>query len=208
MFSSIIDTWPPEPGPDQTTTGELMYTCELDGHESVNMTGLEAGAWWTGLRLSVPLEASITAIQFEVSLIVDDGTVLDSWYQDSGATHYLTWPMPALMAKHSGLFLRIRPTQTAYGPFTVAIHVYFHELPDINQSLRFIFLRNQRPVLYWNGQQEQWGAPHTSQPPSFGLDHVVVPTMADLLSGGELPYPATWFLTAWDNAVSLDPAAE
>ena len=150
MFSSIIDTWPPEPGPDQTTTGELMYTCELDGHESVNMTGLQAGAWWTGLRLSVPLEPSITAIQFEVSLIVDDGTVLDSWYQDSGATHYLTWPMPALMAKHSGLSLRIRPTQTAW-PIHCGYTCLFPRIARY-QSVATIYLSAQSTtgtVLEW-----------------------------------------------------------
>ena len=214
MFSTIAATWPPAPGPDQTTTGELFHTGIVDGSTTIDLGGLHASAWWTGLRLGVSqLEVGEVA-QFHVSLCAAGGSVLASWPQTSGDTRHIAWPIPAAMAAHAGLSLRIRvvpPDDMENAPpIHVSRRVYFHELPDLDQYGRWVFLDGHRPVLYWNGQQEQWGNRGSAQPPSFGLTHAVVPKMEHLVGddGGTVLFPESWLLTAWEDEVSLAPSAD
>jgi hypothetical protein len=213
MFSTIAATWPPAPGPDQTTTGELVRNGIVDGSTTIDLGGLHAGAWWTGLRLAVPSQDGEVA-QFEVSLQTAAGELLAHWPQTSGVTCHLTWPIPAAMAAHAGLSLRIRvvpPDDMENAPpIHVSQRIYFHELPDLDQDGRYVFLNGHQPAFYWNGQQEQWGGPDSAQPPSFGLAHTVIPKMEHLVGGGDgtVLFPESWLLTTWEDEVSLAPSAD
>ena len=210
MFSTIAATWPPAPGPDQTTTGELFQTGIVDGSTTIDLSGLHTGAWWTGLLLAVPSQDGEVAM-FQVYLETENGTIITQWSQPSGETYALSWPIPAEMATHAGLSLRIRvvsPDDMENAPpIHVSRRVYFHELPDLDQQGRYVFLEDHHPVLYWNGRQAQWGMRESDQPPSFGLSHTVVPTMVNLLSGAVV-FPESWLLSAWEDEVSLAPAAD
>ncbi|NDE14513.1 hypothetical protein EBZ80_06235 [bacterium] len=209
MFSAITETWPPAPGPEQPTTGERHAAGILDGSTSESLAELHDGGWWIGSQLSVPADCVVTT--FRVRLQSTDGeVVLGEWQQAAGATLRFPWPIPAAMATNLGLILKIRsvPPEDAENapPVDVSRRIFWKELPDIAQTDRFVFLNHgdHHPRMYWNGAQEQWGEQGSEQPPSWGLEHIVVPPLAEILAG-EVLYPERWTLMAWTNDISLDP---
>jgi hypothetical protein len=211
MFSAIAETWPPAPGPDQPTTGERHTTGIVDISMLESLAELHDGGWWVGSRLTVAEDGTgVTA--FRVSLRAEDA-IIATWQQVSGATLRFPWAIPAAMAATLRLELEVRPVAPDGAenapPVTVSRRIFWKELPDIAQSGRFVFLNHDshRPRMYWNGAQEQWGAVNTEQPPSWGLEHTVVPPLAEILAG-EVLYPESWTLMSWNDDISLDPAGE
>lgn len=207
MFSAIAETWPPVPSPEQPTTGERHTIGVVDGTTTESLTELHDGGWWIGSRLSVPDDSHVT--MFNVRLqSVDGAVVLGSWQQTAGATLRFPWPIPAAAAAALGLVLEVSPVPPEGAenapPVALSRRLFWKELPDIAQIDRFIFMDhdNYHPRFYWNGAQEQWGGRYSEQEPSWGLEHIVIPPLAEILAG-EVLYPERWTLMRWTDDVVM-----
>lgn len=197
MISSIVNTWPPAPSPDQQNTG--WRTTFFEGAESLeSIADLHAGSWWTGVRLVT----SSPNDQFHIKIVDREGIeMFGSWTQRVSEWMPLPSPIPCGMGKHLGLSLKITSTSTI-PPSIVGCKISFHDLQLVDETARFVFMEGGTggTLLFWNGTTKIWGTPYDGPAPDWGFPHFIVPTMSTILEGGAAAeaYDQPVTLTSWN----------
>lgn len=175
MLTSIVTTWPPAPGPQQTQTG--TKTQQGKGLVEMSLADLHTPAWWTGIRLTtvVPTGFYVRLLKGDGSSVFDLATEDCTWIQNTGSWVQFPWAIPAAMAKALDMKLRI---QTVGGSEPhVSVTVCFHEL-QMPVKDNYLFMNARRELLQvWNGTKLQDGTPDRGMQPVWHTIHYVVPPM-------------------------------
>ena len=179
---NISAHWPPVAGPH---VGFKMIYEVLVSDKSISMHELHAPAWWTGFRIVVQ---DGQEREFIVDLTSDDTCDFPKakrrWTQTSGQWVPFPWPIPAHMAQHISLGLRIRTLGevplTAEEEPCVKYDICFHELDGVPTGDLFLFIDDDdKPALHWN--HIHCGGPGAPLPLCKGKSHYAVPTMRTIL---------------------------
>ena len=183
MLSDIVKTWPPRPGPSESSTGikqrlmatERILTCveALDD--------LHEPAWWTGVKLMTGA-AEADAI-FSVRLFDRDGRPFFAsrcvWDQPAEEWIPFPWPISAPLAAVRGLQLRVSRIDCDQ-PLFMSIRTCFHEMTEMDPTDSYAYV-------------DETGAPIYLSSGSNGLEGFVpVPPMATLhqWTGDRVPIAA------------------
>lgn len=180
---NISAHWPPVAGPN---VGFKTIHEVLTGDKNISMHDLHAPAWWTGFRI-------VTQGGQEREFIVDLTSVDScdfpkterSWIQKTGSWVALPWPIPAHMAQHISLGLRIRALgevpHTVEAPW-IKYELCFHELADVPAGDLFLFIgEDNKPAMHWNDTHWGGGGPGAPLPLYRGKSHYAVPPMETVL---------------------------
>lgn len=180
---NISAHWPPVAGPH---VGFKTIHEVLTGDKSIPMDDLHAPAWWTGFRIAVQGGQDQ---EFIVELISDNACDFPkterSWIQTSGRWTPFPWAIPAHMAQHISLGLRICALGdvpcAAEAPW-VKYELCFHELADVPAGDLFLFVgEDSKPAMHWNDKHKGGGGPDAPLPLYRGKSHYAVPTMETVL---------------------------
>jgi len=159
MISALRTIWPP-----REETGTMTNRTECKGPldtMKVSMTDLHQGAWWTGLRLDIPL----TPQEFLVTLVDLEG-IISSLRITTGEWQPFQWAIPAHVAQQRQMILHITPILPDSIPF-LQITLCFEELPPLSPQTALHFLCDDYKVAF-------------SLVPRDVVDYVVIPTMKRL----------------------------
>ena len=180
---NISAHWPPVAGPH---VGFKTIHEALTGDTRIPMHDLHAPAWWTGFRITVQ---DGQKQEFIVDLTTVDTcdfpTTERGWIQTSGKWFAFPWPIPANMARHITLGLRVRALGEAPAAVEAPWAKYelcFHELEDVPAGDLFLFVgEDDKPVMHWNDKYKGGGGPSAPLPLYRGKSHYAIPSMETIL---------------------------
>lgn len=207
-MSEIPSVWPPEPGPDERTTGLKTIPSQIrDGHRET-LVGLHDTAWWSGFQLMCP-DAPDTEffVQLRSEVVPVPFGEPTAWFQKAGEWRALPWAIPASLATHMRLYLEIiMPRGVADTPLWVCRRIGFHELGmHVSASGRYVFTHIDGQVTAtWDEHLSAWATKEYGHVPHWGKEYYVVPPLREFL----FHYPAweagkTHTLNRWDEYVRL-----
>ena len=119
---SIVNAWPPVPGPDNTAVGWKQRVVRLEPGAGLleSLAGLHARNWWSGLRVNATVNNDV---QFQCRIVAGP-VVMAEWYQTAGVWTPLPMLIYADMATSEDICLKIMtPTCTQAN-----VLISFHEL--------------------------------------------------------------------------------
>jgi hypothetical protein len=185
-MTEIPSVWPPEPSPDQRTTGLKTVPGQVFGVFCESLYGLHETAWWTGFQLKCP---DAPEKEFYIRLMSDIGVdqpfgVSTAWFQKAGEWHALPWAIPARLATVMRLYLEITPIgHTAGEPLWIARRLGFHELgPAAMPEGRYAFVQTDGHVCAtWDDRLSAWATKNHGHVPFWGSLYYVVPPLRDYL---------------------------
>jgi hypothetical protein len=175
MLSSIRAAWPPEPGPEQTTTGYKQFIGDVVEVHRESLDSLHEPAWWTGVRVYTPGPERICSLR----LVSRDGALGREfeWTQTTGVWTAFPWPIAAHVANAMDLKLEIRVEEA----IPVSMRVCFHEMPDMPNDVNYLlFGLNGDPVAAWHASQREFVL-RGSEGVAWNSIHFLVPKSERLL---------------------------
>jgi hypothetical protein len=212
-LSEIVSVWPPEPGPDQRTTGLKTIPGNIFGPFRETLTGLHDTAWWTGLQLLCP-DAPTT--EFSVRIVSDLGIDLPfgsasgmstSWTQKAIDWQPFPWAIPASFATGMRLSLEITPIGVAADTgLWISRRLGFHELGlRVAPSGRYMFVHvNGQICSVWDEKYDAWSIKNQGYIPDGGTSYYVIPPLRDFLfKYGIWKDNSYGRLISWDHPVSI-----
>jgi hypothetical protein len=206
-MSEIPRVWPPEPGPDQRTTGLKTIPGTVYGVFRETLVGLHETAWWTGCQLKCP-DAPDT--EFYVRIMSDIGVeqpfgVATTWFQKAGDWHALPWAIPASFATGLRLYLEITPVGVAPDVgLWIARRIGFHELGEgVSPNGRYLFAHSDGQICAtWDERFSAWATKGRGHVPHWGDAYYIIPPLQDFL----FHHPVcgkTHTLLHWDEFVAM-----
>jgi hypothetical protein len=209
MLSDIAKSWPPNPGPEEATTGykQTHMSPESIFGSTELLDDLHEGAWWTGVKLITPAFVADRA-KFSVKLVDREGRPFfeerSGWDQMANAWTPFPWPIPATFATKRGLRLRVSRVDCDE-PLFMSMKTCFHEMSLMPSADPYIFINEEgSPLMFWNGATEQWGTRDHGSAPRWALSYEPIPPF-DLLDGWN--DNRLFVMRSWDSRLDLGPAA-
>jgi hypothetical protein len=181
-LKNIASIWPPVPC--ETVHFKTVHKSAME-RVIIPMDDIHAPGWWTGLRIVTQSPGG-----YIVELMTNEGTPLsigeNRWIQDAGSWMPLPWPIPAQMARATGLRICLRPAVDAGAvaePLWVKYELSVHDLDEEPADGRYAFLGcDRRLAMHWNGPLNGGGSMSAALPLHHDIPHRVVHRTPHLLN--------------------------
>lgn len=172
-MSDITRLWPPNPGPDQTTTGMKTITGKIhDGH-CETLVGLHHSGWWTGVQLKCP-DAPDAEFLIHLRSEISEAPFGDpvTWFQKAGEWCPLPWAIPSSFATNMRLYLDIILARDVAEDTSLWVqrNISFHELGVIYKD-QYLFADSNGSICALSDDEE----------PKWGKEYYVIPPLRNYL---------------------------